>query len=75
MRNRHGWSVAVSPVAVALGAGALSGQIPVQHVQVDQSRLERIEDLSESFANDMLELSVNVRNRNLSRVADFFADS
>jgi len=75
MSNRFGLRLTVWFFAAALGAAAVSGQIPVQQVQVDRSRLERIEDLSESFANDMLELSVSVRNRDLRRVADFFADS
>lgn len=75
MSNRFGLRAVVSSLVAALGTVVLSGQVPVQHVQVDQSRLEKIEDLSESFANDMLQLSVSVRDRDLRRVADFFADS
>lgn len=51
---------------------ALSQTVAAQ-TRVDATRLELIEDLSESFANDMLELSVAVRNHDLQRMADFFA--
>jgi hypothetical protein len=40
--------------------------------QVDGSRLEVIEELSESLANDLLELSVATRDRNLDLTAEFF---
>ncbi len=40
---------------------------------VDTARLEAIEDLSESLANDMLDLSVAVRDRDLNRIAEFFS--
>ncbi|MCY7347954.1 MAG: VCBS repeat-containing protein [Pyrinomonadaceae bacterium] len=40
--------------------------------EVDRNRLEVIEELSESLANDLLELSVAVRNRDLLLTADFF---
>ena len=36
-----------------------------------RTRLEVIEDLSESLANDLLELSVATRDRNLGRTAEF----
>jgi hypothetical protein len=38
---------------------------------VDRKRLEVIEDLSESLANDLLELSVATRDRDLRRIAEF----
>jgi len=38
-------------------------------------RLEVIEDLSESLANDVLDLSVAVRDRSWERIERFFADS
>ncbi len=38
------------------------------------TRLEQVEDLSESLANDMLELSVATRDRNAERTAEFFSD-
>ncbi len=55
-------------------AAVMHAQIPAQRIQVDQSRLESVEDMSESFANDMLELSLAVRSRDLERMTDFFAD-
>ncbi|HEX8472758.1 MAG TPA: VCBS repeat-containing protein [Pyrinomonadaceae bacterium] len=42
-----------------------------QSAPVDRKRLEVIEDLSESLANDLLELSVAVRDRNLPHTAGF----
>ena len=39
---------------------------------VDGSRLEVIEELSESLANDLLELSVATRDRDLELTAEFF---
>jgi hypothetical protein len=38
----------------------------------ERARLEVIEDLSESLANDLLELSVATRDRDLERTAQFF---
>jgi hypothetical protein len=38
----------------------------------ERARLEVIEDLSESLANDLLELSVATRDRDLRRTAEFF---
>lgn len=40
--------------------------------RVDETRLEVIEDLSESLANDLLELSVATRDRDLARTTEFF---
>ncbi|HEX7956713.1 MAG TPA: VCBS repeat-containing protein, partial [Pyrinomonadaceae bacterium] len=40
--------------------------------QVDRARLEVIEDLSESLANDLLELSLATRDGDLARTAEFF---
>jgi hypothetical protein len=41
----------------------------------ERTRLEIIEDLSESLANDLLELSVATRDRDLERTAQFFPAS
>jgi hypothetical protein len=38
----------------------------------ERTRLEVVEDLSESLANDLLELSVATRDRDLARTAGFF---
>jgi hypothetical protein len=40
--------------------------------QPERTRLEIVEDLSESLANDLLELSVATRDRDLERMAEFF---
>lgn len=40
--------------------------------KVDRNRLEAIEELSESLANDLLELSVATRDRDLQLTAEFF---
>ena len=55
--------------ATALAATASPPQ------QFDREGLETVEDLSESLANDLLELSVNLRDRDLEAVGRFFADS
>ncbi len=41
-------------------------------VTIDRNRLEVIEELSESLANDLLQLSVLTRDRDISGMADFF---
>ncbi len=41
----------------------------------ETARLETIEDLSESLANDVLDLSVAVRDRDLAKVGSYFADT
>jgi hypothetical protein len=40
-----------------------------------RERLEVVEDLSESLANDLLELSVAIRDRDLVAAANFFAET
>ena len=40
--------------------------------KVDRNRLEAIEELSESLANDLLELSVATRDRDIRLTAEFF---
>jgi hypothetical protein len=42
------------------------------NAQVDRARLEVVEELSESLANDLLELSVATRDRDLQKTARFF---
>src|SRR5215204_3092481 len=45
---------------------------PTPAVKVDRPRLEVIEDLSESLANDLLELSLATRDGDMARTAEFF---
>ena len=54
-------------------AGA--SRLPVQAPADARPRLEVIEDLSESLANDMLDLSVAVRDRDWTRIDRFFGSS
>ena len=65
--------------ALFLLAAAFPFGMPAQNIlpaankqQVDRSRLEVIEELSESLANDLLELSVATRDRNPELTAEFF---
>ena len=61
---------------LTLGASSTRAQAPVPpQVDLDASRLEVVEDLSESLANDLLGLSVAARNRDLTEIATFFPES
>ncbi|MDQ3803689.1 MAG: hypothetical protein M3416_07655, partial [Acidobacteriota bacterium] len=44
---------------------------PPAAAELDRARLEVIEELSESLANDLLELSVATRDRDLRKTAEF----
>ncbi|HZH90635.1 MAG TPA: VCBS repeat-containing protein [Pyrinomonadaceae bacterium] len=66
-------------LAFVLALGCLVA--PVAHAQQpapsaagapERTRLEVVEDLSESLANDLLELSIATRDRDLERTAAFF---
>src|SRR5919205_66946 len=48
---------------------------PPSEGELHRARLEVIEDLSESLANDMLELSVATRDRNAAKTSEFFPAS
>lgn len=67
--------------AAALVAGAAAQDDAGRMVTVPQAgpdtrpRLEVIEDLSESLANDLLDLSVAVRDRDWARIARFLGES
>jgi hypothetical protein len=67
----------VAPAALTLVAGlapAAVAQAPVAP-ESETARLETIEDLSESLANEVLDLSVAVRDRDLPRIGAYFADA
>ncbi|HEY0050637.1 MAG TPA: VCBS repeat-containing protein, partial [Pyrinomonadaceae bacterium] len=75
-RMRKPFSIAC---ALFLLVSAFSFGIPAQNIlpptnkqPVDRTRLEVIEELSESLANDLLELSVATRDRDLELTAEFF---
>ncbi|HZH30552.1 MAG TPA: hypothetical protein VEY11_07290, partial [Pyrinomonadaceae bacterium] len=67
-------------LAFVLAFGCLAGsQVRAQRPPAtattpapERTRLEVIEDLSESLANDLLELSIATRDRDLERTAQFF---
>ena len=66
----------LSRLAVCAVAAVLLGAGPAQRARpVDPSRLEVVENLSESLANDLLGLSVATRNRDLATVATFFPET
>ncbi|MCA1626751.1 MAG: hypothetical protein LC742_02135, partial [Acidobacteria bacterium] len=52
--------------------GNLHAQTATTAAQVDRTRLEIIEDLSEALANDLLELSIATRDRNLEQTGEFW---
>ena len=69
--------------AIALTSSLALGFPPAQRpgptptgdasIEVDKQRLERIENLSESLANDLLKLSVATRDRNGDEIARHFS--
>jgi len=54
------------------GQNDKKNSLPTDKTQVDRTRLEISEELSESLANDVLTLSVAARDRDLSLMADYF---
>lgn len=64
-----GAQIAVTQSGFFGGTGEGSGQNSTQ--DIDRTRLEIVEDLSESLANDLLDLSVAVRDRDLRGMAEF----
>ncbi len=58
---------------VLLGAEAPPQSFPVreQEQSIDRTRLEVVEELSESLANDMLDLSLALRNREEQKISEF----
>ncbi len=62
--------------ALTLGGLALQAQVPAapDPTSVDQHRLEVSEELSESLANDILELSVYTKNRDIEKTKLYFPD-
>ena len=56
---------------VVLRPGTAQNQ---RQAEFDKQRLEAIEDLSESLANDLLEMSVAVRNKDLDLIGKFVAN-
>jgi thiol-disulfide isomerase/thioredoxin len=57
-------------LAVPGGEGATPGEAPA----VDMARLEAVEDLSESLANGLMDLSAAMRRRDMVRVGEYFSE-
>ena len=49
-------------------------QLAQERVRLDKQGLELIEELSESLANDLLELSIAARDQDVPSIVQFFAD-
>jgi hypothetical protein len=73
-------SILISVLILLTASGAIENKASAQTItlptdktqKVDRNRLEVIEELSESLANDLLELSVAARARDLHSMAEFF---
>ncbi len=61
-------------IAVFFSASAQSSSAP-EPATLDPARLEIIEDLTESLANDMLDLSLAVRDRDEEKLGEFISAS
>ncbi len=78
MRSGRGWIGVCSALAwcAVVGQAAWAGEGPAADRRADEGgRLEWIEDLSESLANDLLALSVAMRDRELTEVRRYFSES
>jgi len=67
----------ILPLSALLFTAVLTAQTPPApgpQSAEERARLEVVEDLSESLANDLLELSVAVRDRERERIAPFFPE-
>lgn len=62
--------VALTQTGFFVGADTRLGQNSAQ--TIDRKRLEGVEELSESLANDLLDLSIVTRARDIRRMAEFF---
>lgn len=63
--------ILISALSIYGQSGNLSSSAD-KTIKVDKSRLEIIEELSESLANDLLQLSVAARDRDLTTTAEYF---
>ncbi|MFN2515162.1 MAG: FG-GAP repeat domain-containing protein [Pyrinomonadaceae bacterium] len=68
-------SVVGVTVAVVVVRHASAQMAPATTQTIDRTRLEIVEDLSESLANDLLELSIATRDRDAKLTAEFFPRS
>lgn len=66
-------SILLVTSCIVLGAASLAAQETQNGNPAELARLERIEDLTEDLANDLLELSVAVRDRRQADMQRHFA--
>ncbi len=74
MQMRWTRYILMAGLTLTVPGGPASAQAPVPP-ESEAARLETIEDLSESLANEVLELSTAVRDRDLAKVGAYFAAS
>src|SRR5713101_4990346 len=75
MKRSHPLYLCAILLSVALAGGEAVAQASAPSpASVDARRLEISEELSESLANDLLELSVVAKNRDLEKTAQFFPE-
>jgi hypothetical protein len=70
-RHRAIHRCALACLMLVLVGGAAVAAVQTQRER-EQARLEVVEDLSESLANDMLDFSITVRDRDASRMGRYF---
>ncbi|PYV73072.1 MAG: hypothetical protein DMG97_12040 [Acidobacteria bacterium] len=69
----HHFLVSVTVMLLALCSAGAQMTAP-SPASVNPARLETSEELSESLANDLLELSVVTKNRDIEKIAQFFPE-
>src|SRR5713226_10566342 len=75
MKRSHPLYLCAILLSVALAGGEAVAQASAPSpASVDARRLEISEELSESLANDLLELSVVTKNRDIEKTAQFFPE-
>jgi hypothetical protein len=67
-------TASAAPRSFAQTGRPAAAQQPTQAAPVDRARLEVVEELSESLANDLLELSIATRDRDAAKTAEFFPE-
>jgi hypothetical protein len=69
----HSLVLCLLATAAVLSVPSATAQLPAPSpTSVDPHSLEVSEELSESLANDLLELSIDTKNRELEKTAEFF---
>ena len=66
--------IGVLLVIIMSAACVIWAQTPSTEIKVDRAQLQAVEDLSESLANALLDLSIATRRMDLSKIAGYFAE-